>query len=111
MMAKLIVKGKEFDIEILDPKLQELVAPKKKTGYERVNEDNYYWAVDTQSKLTFFQECIAKMNESEEMGQRRYGKKLIQAINVGCMQSYMEYEPRTLKELLAETCDGRCANV
>ena len=60
---------------------------------------------------TFFQECIAKMNESEEMGQRRYGKKLIQAINVGCMQSYMEYEPRTLKELLAETCDGRCANV
>lgn len=36
MKAKLVVEGKEFDIEILDPKLQELIAPKKKTGYERV---------------------------------------------------------------------------
>lgn len=36
MIAKLIVEGKEFDIEILDPKLQELVTPKKKTGYERL---------------------------------------------------------------------------
>lgn len=38
MKAKLIVEGKEFDIEILDPKLQELIAPKKKTGYERVKQ-------------------------------------------------------------------------
>ena len=36
MKAKLVVEGKEFDIEILDPKLQELIVPKKKTGYERV---------------------------------------------------------------------------
>ena len=35
MKAKLVVEGKEFDIEILDPKLQELIAPKKKTGYVR----------------------------------------------------------------------------
>ena len=38
MKAKLIVEGKEFDIEIHDPKLQELVAPKKKTGYERLEQ-------------------------------------------------------------------------
>lgn len=38
MIAKLVVEGKEFDIEILDPKLQELIAPKKKTGYERVEQ-------------------------------------------------------------------------
>jgi hypothetical protein len=38
MKAKLVVEGKEFDIEILDPKLQELIAPKKKTGYERVEQ-------------------------------------------------------------------------
>lgn len=54
---------------------------------------------------TFFQECIAKMNESEEMGQRRYGKQLIRAINVGCMHPYMGYEPRTLEELLDATRD------
>ena len=43
MIAKLIVEGKEFDIEILDPKLQELITPKKKTGYERVEQGKYFW--------------------------------------------------------------------
>ena len=38
MLAKLVVEGKEFDIEILDTKLQELIAPKKKTGYERLEQ-------------------------------------------------------------------------
>jgi hypothetical protein len=40
MKAKLIVEGKEFDLEIQDPELQKLVAPKK-TGYEYV-KDYYY---------------------------------------------------------------------
>lgn len=45
MKAKLIVDGNEFDIEILDPKLQELIVPKNKTGYERVTKANdaYYF--------------------------------------------------------------------
>ena len=46
MKAKLIVEGKEFDIEILDPKLQELITPKKKTGYERLESNCDYWAED-----------------------------------------------------------------
>ena len=45
MKAKLVVEGKEFDIEILDPKLQELIAPKKKTGYERVNMGEIFYSV------------------------------------------------------------------
>lgn len=45
MIAKLIVEGKEFDIEILDPKLQALIAPKKKTGYERVNIGETFYSV------------------------------------------------------------------
>lgn len=45
MIAKLVVEGKEFDIEILDPKLQELIAPKKKTGYERVNNGEMFYSV------------------------------------------------------------------
>lgn len=57
MLAKLVVEGKEFDIEILDPKLQELIAPKKKTGYERVRENNYYWIVDTHSQVHCLTEC------------------------------------------------------
>ena len=44
MKAKLMVNGKEFDIEILDLKLQELIAPKQKTGYERAdNNEEFYW--------------------------------------------------------------------
>ena len=42
MKAKLVVEGKEFDIEILDPKLQELIAPKK-TGYERVDNNECFY--------------------------------------------------------------------
>lgn len=57
MKAKLVVEGHEFDIEILDHKLQELIAPKKKTGYERVAENNYYWIVDTHSQTHCLTEC------------------------------------------------------
>ena len=46
MIAKLVVEGKEFDIEILDPKLQEIITPKKKTGYERLESNCDYWAED-----------------------------------------------------------------
>lgn len=42
MKAKLIIDGHEFDIDILDPKLQELIAPKKKTGYERVEKEKEF---------------------------------------------------------------------
>jgi hypothetical protein len=55
MNAKLLIDGKEFDIEILDPKLQELLAPsKKKTGYEENLDGTYYYdngmgAIDCES--------------------------------------------------------------
>ena len=44
MKAKLIVEGKEFDIDILDPELQKLITPKR-TGYERVKQHDDYWYV------------------------------------------------------------------
>lgn len=50
MNAKLIVQGKEFDIEILDPELQKLIRPKK-TGYERVELNEYYYYVDCAGKI------------------------------------------------------------
>lgn len=46
MKAKLVVEGKEFPIEILDPELQKLLAPQKKTGYDRVELDNTYYYDD-----------------------------------------------------------------
>ena len=40
------------------------------------------------------------MNADEEFALRRRGDSYIRAINVGCMHPYMDYEPRSLKELL-----------
>lgn len=44
--------------------------------------------------------CIESMNGNEELKLRRQGEKTFRAINVGCMMPYMNYEPRTLKEIL-----------
>lgn len=46
----------------------------------------------------FFQKCIAAMNAMENI--RHENEPIFRAINVGCMCSYMDYEPRGLKELL-----------
>ena len=46
MTAKLIIDGKSFDIEILDPKLQEIVSQKKQTGYEIVELTESFYYVD-----------------------------------------------------------------
>ena len=46
MIAKLIVEGKEFPIEIQDPELQKLLVPQKKTGYKRVESGEEFWCVD-----------------------------------------------------------------
>lgn len=43
MLAKLVVEGKEFDIEILDPKLQDLITPSKETGYERSKQGETFF--------------------------------------------------------------------
>lgn len=48
----------------------------------------------------FFQDCIRRMNESEELSFRRQGGQKIRAINVGSCMPWMNYTPRTLKEIL-----------
>lgn len=55
------------------------------------------------SKHKFFQDVITQMNQSEELKLRRENEKPFRAINVGCMMPYMNYEPRTLKELLNDS--------
>ncbi len=46
-----------------------------------------------------FRECIARFN-NEDMEGRRSGNTDLRAYNVGCMMPYMNYEPRTLEEIL-----------
>lgn len=52
---------------------------------------------------TFYQKCLTEMNQSEELSLRRQGGEKIVAINVGACMSYINYEPRTLKEILEAT--------
>ena len=49
---------------------------------------------------TFYQKCLAEMNQSEELSLRRQGGEKIVAINVGACMPWINYEPRTLKEIL-----------
>ena len=57
-----------------------------------------YGHTHTTPEDAFFQECIRTMNA--EGGCRHEKDPLFRAINVGCMMPYMDYTPRTLRELL-----------
>lgn len=45
MKAKLIVEGKEFEININHPEIEELIKPEKKSGYERVKFKERYYSI------------------------------------------------------------------
>lgn len=45
MKAKLIVEGKEFEVDINHPELEKLIKPEKKTGYERVKFKERYYSI------------------------------------------------------------------
>ena len=64
--------------------------------YARILED-----CDTHNTVeeAFFQKCVKELNENKKLNVQQ--GKPIRAINVGCMMPYMNYEPRTLKEILS----------
>ena len=47
----------------------------------------------------YFQKCLAGMEENDC---RHVGDKPIQAYNVGCMKPWIDYEPRSLKEIAGD---------
>ena len=61
MIAKLIVEGKEFPIEIQDPELEKLLALPKKTGYERVEMDERFYSIRADTSI--FSPLEAHSNE------------------------------------------------
>ena len=50
----------------------------------------------------YFKKCLREMN-TEEFFDRRRGDKVFRAYNVGCMLPYMNYEPKTLEEIVMES--------
>ena len=51
MKAKLIVEGKEFDIDIFDPELVKLVKPENNTGYENCGYGHTYYYVNNYGEV------------------------------------------------------------
>lgn len=78
MNAKLLIEGKEFDIEILDPKLQELLAPsKKKTGYERVGKSEIYYYSNGDGSTDDIYESQDCVDDGEYDGANYYSDKTV----------------------------------
>ena len=48
----------------------------------------------------YFRKCLRDMN-NEDFFDKRAGDKILRAYNVGCMMPYMDYEPRSLTEIVA----------
>lgn len=65
-----------------------------------------YGHTHTSAEDAYFQRCLAEMNSSEEWQFRRPQEPIFQAYNVGCMMPYMNYKPRTLKEILDFHTEG-----
>ena len=59
-----------------------------------------YGHTHNSAENAFFQNCIQQINDSEELSLRRYGNQKIRAFNVGASMPYMNYEPRSLKEIM-----------
>ena len=51
-IAKLIIDGKEIEIQINEEQLKQLCPQKKKTGYERAERGKYYWRVNDDGFLS-----------------------------------------------------------
>ena len=53
----------------------------------------------------YFKKCLRDMND-EDFFNRRSGEEVLRAYNVGCMMPYMDYEPKSLKEII-NNAEGR----
>ena len=72
MKAKLIVEGKEFPIEIQDLELQKLLTPQKKTGYERVDDEQTYWVQNMIGGICWANESICFTGNNEYYNSANY---------------------------------------
>lgn len=77
MKAKLVIEGKEFEIDINHPELEKLIKPKKKTGYERAEEGQTYWAQLADGNVSPYIDCLGDINNSIYFSANYYSDKTI----------------------------------
>lgn len=54
--AKLIINGKEFEVQLTEEQAQELTAQKKVTGFERAKANAYYYSANSLGRKDHFEE-------------------------------------------------------
>ena len=64
--AKLIIDGKEIEIEITQEQLEKLCPPKKNTGYERVKHSKTFWFNNLYSICNTWEDNTHASNEMYE---------------------------------------------
>lgn len=77
MKAKLIVEGKEFEININHPELEKLIKPEKKTGYERVEGGQTYWVQLADGNVSPYIDCLGDINNSIYFSANYYSDKTV----------------------------------
>lgn len=64
--AKLIINGKEYEVQLTDEQVTEIEKPKKITGFERVEEGESYFSIDAigtiYSRNIYFEELYNNAN-------------------------------------------------
>ena len=58
-----------------------------------------YGHVHNSIEESYFRKCLREMN-TKDFFDRRGGDEILRAYNVGCMMPHMDYEPRTLSEII-----------
>lgn len=72
MKAKLVIDDKEFPIEIQDSELQKLLTSQKKTGYERVDDEQTYWVQNMIGGICWANESICFTGNNEYYNSANY---------------------------------------
>ena len=75
--AKLIIDGKEIEVEITQEQLDKLCPPKKKTGYERVGKDYRYWSINGTGAISTATELNCKIDREFYYGANYYSDRTV----------------------------------
>lgn len=82
MIAKLVVGGKEFDIDILDPELQKLIKPQKKTGYELCEPGQSYYIDGDLGFTEMFDGAVGGLAQEQYKSANYYSDETVAKNNV-----------------------------
>lgn len=75
--AKLIIDGKEIEIQINEEQLKQLCQQKKKTGYERVESKKTYYAVFEDNSVESTTESCITFENSHYIAANYYSDKTV----------------------------------